>query len=154
MKKNARGYDPKAKGVLYTDDLAKLLGIMSPDTFEERLIDSGADDESVVEGYRNYKNALENVADHVFGEHGLVLTERKSGGYKIEPIESWRDAAAKIVHTINGVGMFHFSSVKEFLDSGPYTAREAVLSHLGYLKRRSEVYGEPSPQRMFESAMR
>lgn len=51
-------------------------------------------------------------------------------------------------------GDFHFDSLREFLASGPYTARQAVLSHLGYLKRHPHVYGGPSPRQMYEQHWR
>ena len=181
-RRNAKGYDPKVKDVLYMDEIADLLGFMGPDKFSDAVADSAgevyghalrhlehdadataeeheelalqAEQAYLDEEYSKYRSAAESVANHVFGEHGLALTELKKGGYKIAPETSWRDAAFKIVDTINGVGYFHFSSLKDFLGSGPYTPREAVLSHLGYLKRRSEVYGDPSPERLFERAMR
>lgn len=50
----------------------------------------------------------------------------------MEPVRGkrWEDAADKIRETINGVGYFTFYSLREFLESGPYTARQAALSHL------------------------
>ena len=165
----------KLKDIFYTGDLAVLLGILEPDDFEERVQEyystystaesEGTEEEReqqalqaetdyLSEEYRKYANAVSSVADEVFGEHGLVLVERGKGGFKVAPETSWNDAAYKIRDTINGVGSFYFSTLREFLDSGPYTARQAVLSHLHWMASRSDVYGTTSPQRLFESQMR
>ena len=98
--------------------------------------------EEIDEAFRNWANAVEYVAADLFEKHGLSLQESKKHkyNYKVVPIESWRDAARHIVTTINGVGMFEFRNVKEFLDSGPYTAREAVLQHLHVIEDWVEVY--------------
>jgi hypothetical protein len=55
---------------------------------------------------------------------------------------------------VNGVGYFHFDNLKDFLDSGPYTPREAVLSHLHWLKDRAEVYGDVRPNLQYDRAVR
>jgi hypothetical protein len=82
--------------------------------------------------------------------------EEKKGkwGVVISPRTSWNKSADKIRALINGVGMFYFASLGEFLRSGPYTAKEAVIGHIGLIKRYSDVYGETSPSRKMETMMR
>jgi hypothetical protein len=105
--------------------------------------------------YRNYVHAVEAAAEKFFELHSLGVTSEKDDGvYIVEPMESWEKSADAIRETINGVGMFEFSDLDEFLESGPYTPKEAVLSHLHWMKDYAEVYGDPSPQRVFERAMR
>lgn len=113
------------------------------------------------EVYDTWHNAVESVANEIFDQHNLELqpiAPRRRGmptyEYRIVPRVSWEDAASKIIDTINGVGMFEFASVREFMESGPYTVRQAVLSHLGHMKRRPDVYGTDSPRRLYERAWR
>jgi hypothetical protein len=40
------------------------------------------------------------------------------------------------------------------LSSGPYTAKQAVLSHLGYIKRYPDVYGSTGARQLYENAWR
>jgi hypothetical protein len=131
-----------------------------PDDEESRF---AAETEAANEVFARWYDAVMAAVEHEFGEHGLTLVpcqvkRRKSverpWEYRIVPTESWRDAAGRIMDTINGVGSFEFRTVKEFLDSGPYTAREAVLKHLHWLHRRSDVYGDVSPRRRFDAAWR
>lgn len=112
--------------------------------------------------YHQWYNAVEYVADNLFEEHGLELvprprnkTDKYPYEFRIAPTTTWHKAAAKILRTLNGVGFpGSFDTLQDFLESGPYTSRSAVLSHLGYVKMHPEVYGTSSPQRMFESHMR
>lgn len=125
-----------------------------------------AEQEEREEAYHKWYDAVEYVARSEFEEHGLQLTQayKRIRGRKVDserpyelrviPVESWRDAAGKIMNTINGVGMFEFSSVKEFMDSGPYTAREAALQHTHWINRRAEVYGDASPRSKYDGRMR
>ena len=105
-----------------------------------------------------YRDAVVYAAERLFGEHGLMLTrvERKGQTWQWEvfPVVSWRDAANRILLTVNGVGMFEFASTREFLTSGPYTPKQAVMGHLHWIKRWPDVYGEPKPQAMIEWRMR
>jgi hypothetical protein len=57
-----------------------------------------------------------------------------------------KKATRELSETVGGVGYFHFGSVKELTDSGPWTVREAVLGHLGWMKDWYEVYGERRPR--------
>lgn len=157
------------------DELAKLLGLTSWEeqeeyaqdySYENAGIEPGDDDETRMAKeakvmqyvYRSWHDAVEGAAIHIFGEHDLELQPLAAhtlpmglaNNYRIVPIRSWENAASKIISTINGVGMFEFGSVKEFADSGPYTVRQAVLSHLHHMKHRSEVYGTDSPRNLYE----
>ena len=102
-----------------------------------------------------WKAGVEAAAGHEFDEHGLRLVEKGDWEFRIVPEKSWRDAAERIIDTINGVGYFYFPSVSEFVrstsSSGP---KEAVLSHLHWLKDRAEVYGDERPQRRYERVWR
>jgi hypothetical protein len=120
-----------------------------------------AEREAQDEIYGQWYDAVESTASKLFEEHGLELqptgkqgTEKRRYDFKIVPSNSWNDAADKIRETINGVGDFHFNNLREFLDSGPYTARQAVLSHLGYIKRYPAVYGGLGAHQMYASAWR
>jgi hypothetical protein len=120
-----------------------------------------AEAEELSEQWSKYVGAVEQVATDLFAEYHLDLTEqtskRKGTRYLISPQKSWRDSCKQIVELINGIGYFHFSSsdnAREFLSSGPYTAREGVLEHLHHLRRNHEVYGDYSPEYRVERRMR
>ena len=161
------------------DQLAKLLGLPDWDSVDERNqhhyfeTSRGAEDEDAQieaeqkaqeEVYRQWYDAVERVAEKLFGEHDLEFlamkhTRKVHQDYrphvlKIIPSKSWDDAADKLRETINGVGDLHSGSLREFLDSGPYTARQAVLAHLGYIKRYPAVYGGLGPNQMYDQAWR
>ena len=103
-----------------------------------------------------YINAAIETIENALGEHfALDLTEVKGRNnegmrWKITPLRTWRESLGYIVETINGVGLFRFDSIREFLNSGPYTEREGVLTHLHYLADYSSVYGDKSLQRTFD----
>ncbi len=129
----------------------------SEEDHEERHFKARQDVED--EDFRNWHDSVMHAADRAFGDCGLELvpiTKKAHRGntrpydYRIVPKKSWNDAAEQIMDVINGIGMFGFSSLKEFLSSGPYTAREAVLEHLGYVEDRHKVYGDISPKSMYE----
>ena len=112
------------------------------------------------EGFNKWHDGLMHVAEELFGQHNLELTPKgKHGGkrafeFKVSPTKSWTDSAAKIVETINGVGQFEFRGVKDFMESGPYTAREAVLHHLHQISNYPEVYGGGSASSMYDRYVR
>lgn len=81
---------------------------------------------------------------------GKPTEERR---WQIKPLRTWKESLKLIVETINGVGYFHFNSVREFLDSGPYTEREGCLTHLHYLAQHGDVYGGQSLERQFERSL-
>lgn len=154
---------PKNSDKRSLDQLATMLGIETSDDFIERAFryDPGSE-EAETEAYHNYHNALMHVAENLFELHGLILApvhfprsdKRYPTEFQIAPEKSWDVAARKLLTTINGVGDISFSSLKDFLDSGPYTARQAVLSHLGYIGRYPDVYGTPNAERQFERYLR
>jgi len=111
--------------------------------------------------FRQWHDGVMAAAEDLFGKHGLTLVPVGKQGsaaypyeYKVVPEESWDKAVVAIIETINGVGDYHFSSVREFLDSGPYTARSGVLEHLGYIASYPEVYGDTSARRIYEGHFR
>ncbi len=126
---------------------------------EAEAIGFKAEEETLNEVYRSWYSGVTGAADELFGQHGLHLEpvgkdKDYAREYKIEPHESWKDSAGHIMETVNGVGDFTFYSLKEFLDSGPYTPREAVLTHLSYIERYPEVYGATSARQQFEGSFR
>lgn len=116
------------------------------------------------EVYTQWYDAVKHVAEKLFEEHGLELhpiavkrrgvVDKRPFEFKIVPFNSWEDAADKIRETINGVGAFYFRNLREFLDSGPCTARQAVLSHLNWIRDYPAVYGGLGPHQMYEAAWR
>jgi hypothetical protein len=167
----------KVSDVRNMDQLAKMFGLPDSESVIERneqyiheVADEAneGDDESIMDAqeraerevYEKWHAAVQHAADVLFDKHDLELApiyrDKKKLDYpyeyRVTPRHSWPDAADKIRETINGVGMFQFDTLKEFLDSGPYTAREAVLSHLAYIKDYAEVYGSTSAARLYERA--
>lgn len=154
------------------DELAKELGLPSWEDLDERNLDyyhSCVDPEERDEDermrqadaardelYERWYGAVYLAASALYSAHGLDLIDvRAHPSYemRIVPEISWADAAAKLLETINGVGYFHFGSLGEFLRSGPYTARQAVLAHRAYIRRYPEVYGTSSARRAYELAI-
>lgn len=116
-------------------------------TEEEAETRATAAEEKENEHYaRQYLNALESACEKMLEDHGLVMHELKTrpGVFKLRPVTTWKAAAARLVETINGVGMFYFGSVQEFADSMPDTVRGTVLQHLNWMCYRPEVYGDTS----------
>jgi len=164
-----------ANGVYTMLDLAKLLELpqyddeVYSDTYgivhkaaieagesEEQAERAAVDAESEEEGERwsQYKDAVLHVAEQLCIEHKLTLHEMNGHRWQFRPSESWEKAASEVVKTINGYGMFVFSSVKEFMSSGPYTAREAVLGHLHWMHEWYNVYEGSSSKAAFYRRLR
>lgn len=110
---------------------------------EDEAILAGCQAESAEadEYYDRYSNALLCAAERLFDNHNLKLVEEETG-YQVAPKTCWGDALKEIVETINGVGEFHFSSVSDFLNSGPYSEEEGVISHLHWISSYPAVYGD------------
>lgn len=133
---------------LWCDDWDRMVcgHAWDPDLTEEE--NWKAEEEERDEAYAKYEGTVVETAREVFTKHGLSLVEVRKGrgkrrytaGYEVYPVISWRDAADKIRETINGVGHFRFETLRELLVSGPYTPREAVLSHLGWVPDWYAVY--------------
>lgn len=154
------------------DQLAKMFGLPDWDKIDEMNqqhyweMTRGIEDEdermkaeyeAQNEVYGQWYDAVEYAASKLFEEHGLELqptgkqgTDKRRYDFKIVPSTSWNDAADKLRETVNGVGTFHFNNLKEFLDSGPYTARQAVLSHLGWIRDYPAVYGSFSAHQLYD----
>lgn len=119
-----------------------------------------AEQEENDEAIGKHIDAVTEVAENLLEKHGLTLAPIMYRGkpskfdFKIAPQKSWSDAAAKLMETINGVGYFHFSNLKEFLDSGPYSVRDASLKHVHWIKDYGEVYGDGSPKGDYDRKMR
>ena len=153
-------------------DIAKMFGLPEYEDFSEGYEDrnwkylSQLDDDEREEEMQNLYNSWHDgvmyVAEKLFGEHGLILVPTGRGAkkerpyfYKVMPEKSWQHAAAKIVDTINGVGMFRFDSVRDFVyATSSKNVREAVLSHLHSIRDWPEVYGGRSASSLFESQLR
>ena len=131
----------------------------SEDAAEEKQIEAQQDAES--ELYRKWAGGVLHAAETLFGKHGLELTAIKAKNakrgdvsfeYKIHPTKSWDAAAEQIRVTIDGVGSIYVGiNLHEFLDSGPWTARQAVLEHLRWMSQYPSVYGSTSAHRLYES---
>ena len=143
----------------FAEDYARKKGASEEDAEQEGY---KAEEEAQTELFNKWHDAVMHAAEKLFGEHGLELQGKRVKGksvsrpfeLKIVPKKSWSDAANKLRETINGVGYFHFNTLKEFLDSGPYTARDAALRHLGWIKDYPAVYGDDSAERMYDRQMR
>jgi hypothetical protein len=98
--------------------------------------------------HMKWRDAIHSVVSHFLDKIGLVTYEI---GDKIIPLEEWDIAAEKIRQVIDGVGYVHVGNdLKEFLDLGPWTPRQAVEGHwktamLSY----HDVYGGTSPEQMY-----
>jgi hypothetical protein len=148
----------QVKDVVTFDRLCQILKVDSLDTFSERLFEydnDDVDDESHDEEITQYKNAVVGVAEDLFAKHGLSLVERKDKwSYKVVPVESWASSCREIVQTINGVGYFEFRGARELCESGPWTMRQAVLTHLGWIADWPDVYEGRKARSLVEGRMR
>lgn len=161
---------------LNIEELAQLFDLPSWDALEEMNLDyfaAGLDwnnedaeeemlkieDERRAELYTKWHTAIERTAAKLLGEHGLKLeaVKPRKGAmpyeYRVIPQVSWNDAARQVMETINGVGTFYYRNLREFLAAGPWTAREATLSHLHWIKRYPDVYGTATADRMYHAHM-
>lgn len=124
---------------------------MDPDKAEEFAQEKGleAEQELADAVFRAHENAVEHAIEETLEPANLIVSCEK-GQCLISPKVSWDDSAEQIIEVINGIGFFHFNSLREFLDSGPYTAREAVEGHLHHMASYGEVYGTSSPRRLYQ----
>lgn len=149
---------------LTIDQIASLINVESIDVYYEKLIDcffcevEGCEHDSdrcpeVIardEAMSKYIEAIEFVFRDLCEKHGLELIDNSNCTYKVEPSFDWNSAANEIRITIEGYGLFYFGNLKEFLSSGPYTARSAVLNHLHWLKEWYDVYeGGKAKERVY-----
>lgn len=154
------------------DQVAELLGVESFSSYDDYYIENVSCDCSEqdqdagkcdcgfeagrTELFRQYTGALNQIAEHLLDKHGLLLEETaQEWRKKIVPQVSWRDATKHIMMTIEGHGMFDYhGDVQEFLERGPYTAFQAVMEHLHWMKSYYEVYGDTGAKERMERAMR
>lgn len=159
------------------DQIAEMIGAISVSKMMDRLDFSDAycyaysqaikdgknDDEALLAGceaesaevdeyYERYSHALLRAADRLFGNHQLKISETEEG-YQVTPKTSWRNSLKAMIETINGVGYFHFSSVQNLLDSGPYSEEEAVINHLHWISSYPAVYGDTTANREIERSL-
>lgn len=124
-----------------------------------------AEQEAQGELYASWYDAVMAAAEYLFEKHSLELvphykeTSKKFQGTQgrpydllVVPATTWSAAASALRQTVNGVGEFHFNTTAEFLASGPYTPRQAVFAHIGYVASYPEVYGDKSAQAVYEGA--
>lgn len=149
---------PEKDDIVDFDRLCRILKVDSLETMWDWWMSCDLSEEEEGEAVEVYTASVLTVAERLFAEHKLTLVELKGKyrgwSWRIRPETTWRDAAAELVTTINGVGMFEFRDVREFCRSGPYTPKEAVLNHVGWIKWHPEVYGDGSAKSMVENEMR
>ncbi len=143
--------DDAVYGIAYKEALR--LGFSEEDA-EQRAMD--CEQRELDEACFAWRNALYSTADTFFDRFELALAYKHADQGKINvfPSKTWYDSAVKIRQIINGVGVFEFNTTREFLDSGSWTARQCVLTHLHWIKSYAEVYGESSPQTVHARHMR
>jgi len=123
-----------------------------------------AEQEAQNELYGKWHSAVIHTAEELFGNSQLGLEpvgkEIKIGRsryhykYKVVPASSWEESADFVRVVINGMGYASAGyDLREFLEQGPYTPRQAVLEHIrtatmGY----PEVYGTQGARRIYENA--
>jgi hypothetical protein len=101
-----------------------------------------AEQAEITEAYDSWLSDVETPAENLFRQVGLELTvtHPDTSIYEYGPIKSWDAAAELMRELVNGASMFQFNSLEDFLDSGPYTAEEAVINHIGWLRDYYKVY--------------
>jgi hypothetical protein len=114
-----------------------------------------AESDELGEATEKYRAAVLAVAERLFAEHRLTLVERADKwSYRVVPEKSWLDSLGAIVQTINGVGTFEFRNARELCESGPWTPRQAVLSHLGWIADWPDVYEGSKAKSLVERQLR
>lgn len=114
--------------------------------------------------YGKWHGGVLRAAEELFGNLRLNLEPASKiykvgrrqyrNRFRVVPETSWEDSAEAVRVVIDGMGYAHVGyDLQEFLELGPWTARQAVLEHLrtattGY----PEVYGSISAQRIYENA--
>jgi len=146
------------------DRIADLLGVPTLNEMDDKYWWECAPDDPTSEDphsserdeyWSRYANGLMAVFEELCEVHDLVLDQRgKEPVWVVRPKVRWKYSAKCVMETINGVGLFHFNNLPEFLDSGPYTERAAVLTHLHWLKRYPDVYGSGSIRAKLDKEMR
>jgi hypothetical protein len=124
--------------------------------YAREIVQKGMDAESD-EAYQNVRNANLSAIETCF-EHAdldLIPQDKNDWEFKIRPSQAWEQSLKCVVAIINGCGDFGHMSSKEFLEVNCCDdAREGVLTHLGYIKYCSDVYGGASPRRLVDIHLR
>ena len=149
-----RSFEEEARREIDEDDYLDEEGELDESTYDEAVTERAdelyreAEDEVARRYYNLWEGTVENGMDGVLANVKLVAVPAKNSGnrnqtFKIKPAngETWETVLTEIRELINGVGYYTFYSNKELKDSGPYTARQAVLGHLHYLSDYGAVYG-------------
>jgi len=102
-----------------------------------------AEQDAITEEYKEWLSNVETPAENLFLEYDLDLVAQQpdTSVYEYAPRTSWEKSANLLRELVNGVGYFHFNTLEEFLDSGPYAPEEAVVNHIGWLSDHYKVYG-------------
>jgi hypothetical protein len=112
--------------------------------------------EQEIEGrlYEWYKDAILGTFEEVLGDVDLVFVQIKQE-YHVIPERTWKEAAEEIRQIVMGYGYAHPGyDVEEFLEqSSAENYMGLVGTHLPWLLVRYEVYGGPSPKRIFYGQM-
>lgn len=145
------------------DRMADLMGIETPEDMWDKYWSFnlvGDDEESeqaeLDELWKNYVNTMIACFEELLEKFKLEIVQPNPEVYDwvLKPTETWEAAAEEIRETINGVGMFYFSDLKDFLRSGPYTAKAVVLTHLHWMKRYYDVYEGSKMSSVFNRRLR
>jgi hypothetical protein len=126
--------------------------------------------EEETEATNKYHDAVMGVVDRLFSEHKLLLmpvytrrhkrliAQRKASErayeFRVVPQGTWTEALLEIRQTLNGAGPFYFGSNAELTESGPWTVRQAVLSHLHWIFEWFSVYEGGSCSSRIDRALR
>ena len=102
-----------------------------------------------------FEDHVLSVAQQFFNQHSLALYRVSPGLFKVSPASghTWKTAADSIRKTINTFGMFHFSGLRSFLSSGPYTPKQAVLVHLHWISESLSATDGASPNTLVENRL-
>jgi len=160
--------------------MAKILGVKTPEAYDEVLFESPSDTYGIVyraaleddcseeeaeqkamdaeqkereEAYNKYVDALVSCFEQEVENLKLDVhpLKTKPGVYGLTPKEGWVASAVKVRSIVHGITGFWFTSFQEFLSSGPYTPRKAVDQHLGHVGEQWKLYGYASPARRIYS---
>lgn len=165
---------PRMSAVLDYERLCAILGVKAPEFWandnegwlyvKNQKLQEGASEEEAEqaasdyeqeecdEAERRYRNAVEFVATKLFLVHGLELHEHKDAWHwQVMPEKSWKDALRKIIITINGVGFFHVSSIRDLCEGcNESSVRRVVLTCLHHIQDWPRVYGEGTTSGMID----
>lgn len=115
------------------------------------------EEETIERMYKYWKASLESTMEYLLERHDLGFNIIKKKGHESGiriTSSNWRASAAKILDTLNGVGVFYASSLKEFYETTSVKSyKELVLSHLHYILDYPKVYGITGADMHFENTL-